>query len=132
MEIVSELAKFQIEADVEKLYRDGITALRGAFSQEWVHRMRDDMMTVFWESIQRPGGAIGRGPRRWYVEVHPQMISGCIELATHPWVLAMSEAVLGLISKLSSSASMFPSRERCTSRGTATFHRLKRRTNREK
>jgi hypothetical protein len=73
MEIVSEPAKFLIEAGVEKLYRDGITALRGAFSQEWVHRMRDDMMTVFWESIQRPGGAIGRGPRRWYVEVHPQM-----------------------------------------------------------
>jgi hypothetical protein len=95
MEIVSESAKFQIEADVEKLYRDGITALRGAFIREWVHRMRDDMMTVFWESIQRAGGAIGRGPRRWYVEVHPQMISGFIELATHPWVLAMSEAVLG-------------------------------------
>ena len=95
MEIVSDLAKFQIEADVEMLYRDGITALRGAFSEEWVHRMRDDMMSVFWESIQRPGGAIGRGPRRWYVEVHPQMISGFIELATHPWVLAMSESVLG-------------------------------------
>ena len=95
MKILSESPRFQIEADVEKLYRDGATALRGAFTQEWVHRMRDDMMTVFWESIQRPGGAIGRGPRRWYVEVHPQMISGFIELATHPWVLAMSEAVLG-------------------------------------
>jgi hypothetical protein len=52
-------------------------------------------MTAFWEAIQRPGGAVGRGPRRWYVEVHPQMISGFIDLASHPWVIALSEAVLG-------------------------------------
>ena len=42
-----------------------------------------------------PGGAVGRGPRRWYVEVHPQEISGFIELATHPFVTGISEAVLG-------------------------------------
>ncbi|HEX4923721.1 MAG TPA: phytanoyl-CoA dioxygenase family protein [Bdellovibrionales bacterium] len=84
-----------IKADVEKLYRDGITATRGALSRDFVNQMRDDMMKVFWESIQRPGGAIGRGPRRWYVEVHPEMISGFVQIATHPWILAMSEAVLG-------------------------------------
>jgi len=84
-----------IALDVEKLKRDGIVACRGAFSQDWVHRLRDDMMTAFWEGIQRPGGAIGRGPRRWYVEVHPEMISGFKDLATHPWVLAMSERILG-------------------------------------
>ncbi|MFL5813761.1 MAG: phytanoyl-CoA dioxygenase family protein [Bdellovibrionia bacterium] len=84
-----------IHSDIEKLHTDGITALRGAFSQEWVHRMRNDVMTAFWESIQRPGGAVGRGPRRWYVEVHPQMLSGFVNLASHPWVIALSEAVLG-------------------------------------
>lgn len=84
-----------IPSDVEKLLRDGITARRGAFSPEWVDRLRDEMMAAFFEAIQRPGGAIGRGPRRWYVEIHPQAISGFVELATHPWVLAMSEAVLG-------------------------------------
>lgn len=87
--------KSEIGPHVERLYRDGITGLRGAFSQQWVHRLRDDMMTVFWNSIQRPGGAVGRGPRRWYVECHPQMISGFVELAAHPWVVAMSETVLG-------------------------------------
>jgi phytanoyl-CoA dioxygenase PhyH len=82
-------------ADVETLYRDGIVALKGAFSREWVEQLREDMMTAFWAAIQRPGGAISRGPRRWYVEVHPQDISGFLDLVTHPWVHALSEAVVG-------------------------------------
>jgi hypothetical protein len=57
--------------------------------------MREDMMTAFWDAIQRPGGAVGRGPRRWYVEIHPQAHSGFAELSSHPWVTAMCEAVLG-------------------------------------
>jgi len=82
-------------ADVETLYRDGIVGLKGAFSREWVEQLREDMMTAFWAAIQRPGGAISRGPRRWYVEVHPQDISGFLDLVTHPWVQALSEAVIG-------------------------------------
>src|SRR3712207_2334776 len=84
-----------VTADVETLQRDGIVANKGAFSREWAEQMRDDMMTAFWAAIQRPGGAVGRGPRRWYVEVHPQDVSGFVDLVTHPWVLAISEAVLG-------------------------------------
>jgi hypothetical protein len=85
----------EIAPDLESLERDGITARREAFSPEWADQMREDMMTAFWAAIQRPGGSIGRGPRRWYVEVHPQQISGFVDLVTHPWVTAMSEAVLG-------------------------------------
>lgn len=79
----------------DALVRDGITALRGAFSREWGEQMREDMMTAFWKAIQRPGGAVGRGPRRWYVEVHPQEITGFVDLVTHPWVVSVCEAVLG-------------------------------------
>jgi Phytanoyl-CoA dioxygenase (PhyH) len=57
--------------------------------------MREDMMTAFWDAIQRPGGAVGRGPRRWYVEIHPQAFRGFVDLVTHPWVTGMCEAVLG-------------------------------------
>ncbi len=85
----------EIASDLESLERDGITARRQAFSLEWADQMREDMMTAFWAAIQRPGGSIGRGPRRWYVEVHPQQISGFVDLVSHPWVTAMSEAVLG-------------------------------------
>jgi hypothetical protein len=80
---------------VETLKRDGITALRGAFTRDWAERMREDMLTQFWAAIQRPGGAIPRGPRRWYVEVHPEAIAGFVELCTHPWVRALSEAFCG-------------------------------------
>ena len=84
-----------IRNDVAVLYRDGIVGRPGAFSPDWAERLRQDMLTAFWEAIQRPGGAVGRGPRRWYVEVHPEAISGFVDLVTHPWVMAMSEAVLG-------------------------------------
>jgi hypothetical protein len=84
-----------IAADVDALQRDGIVGRKGAFARDWAETMREDMLTAFWDAIQRPGGAVGRGPRRWYVEVHPEAITGFVDLVTHPWVVAMSEAVLG-------------------------------------
>jgi Phytanoyl-CoA dioxygenase (PhyH) len=84
-----------IRSAVQTIYRDGVVGLQGAFSREWVERLREDMMTAFWAAIQRPGGAISRGPRRWYIEVHPENISGFLDLVTHPWVRAVAEAALG-------------------------------------
>jgi hypothetical protein len=57
--------------------------------------MREDMMTAFWSAIQRPGGAVGRGPRRWYVEIHPQDFRGFVDLITHPWLVDICTNVLG-------------------------------------
>ncbi len=90
-----QLQTYDIPTHVETLNRDGITALKGAFSREWAEQMREDMMSAFWPAIQRPGGAVGRGPRRWYVEIHPQDLRGFVDLVTLPWVAAMSEAVCG-------------------------------------
>jgi hypothetical protein len=84
-----------VRDDVDTLRRDGIAGLKAAFPRDWVEQLRDDMMTAFWAAIQRPRGAVGRGPRRWYVEVHPQDITGFVDLVTHPWVTAISEQVLG-------------------------------------
>jgi hypothetical protein len=84
-----------VDADVQTLFRDGIVGRKGAFSRDFAEAMREEMMTAFWSAIQRPGGAVGRGPRRWYVEIHPQDFGGFVELTTHPWVVAMCEAVLG-------------------------------------
>ena len=84
-----------VQRQVDALLSEGIGSLKGAFSTEWVDQLRNDMMTAFWDAIQRPGGAVGRGPRRWYVEVHPQQISGFVDLVTHPWVVGVAEAVLG-------------------------------------
>jgi len=84
-----------LSSQLEALRVDGITSLQGAFSRSWTEQLREDMMTAFWKAIRRPGGAIGRGPRRWYVEVHPEEISGFVDLVTHQWVTAICEAALG-------------------------------------
>ncbi|WP_428390902.1 phytanoyl-CoA dioxygenase family protein [Lichenicoccus sp.] len=91
----AKTSAFDVASDVETLRRDGVVGLKGGLSREWVAGLHDDMMTAFWEAIQRPGGAVGRGPRRWYVELHPEALSGFVDLATHPWIIAMAEATLG-------------------------------------
>jgi len=95
MAIETAAPQFDVTTHVASLEQDGITALKGAFPVPWVDALREDMLTAFWAAIQRPRGAVGRGPRRWYVEVHPQDITGFVDLVTHPWVTAVSEAVLG-------------------------------------
>ena len=77
------------------LYGDGIVALKGAFPRPWVERMREDIGRLFEEAKSVPGGALPRGPERWYVEVHPERIRGFVDIATHPWFVAVCEAVLG-------------------------------------
>ncbi len=81
--------------NVRDLYTDGITALKGAFSVEWIEQLGEDIDVAFEEARRRPNGAIGRGPKRWYVEIHPEALRGFVELADHPWVRTVSEAVLG-------------------------------------
>ena len=82
-------------ADLEALGRHGIIAHRAAFDVAWVDRLHLDVLAAFEEARSREGGAIGRGPQRWYVEVHPEQLSGFVDLVTHPWVVAISQAVLG-------------------------------------
>ena len=77
------------------LYGEGIIALKGAFSPAWADAMREDVEALFAEARQVPGGALPRGPQRWYVEVHPERIRGFVDIATHPWFVAVCEAVLG-------------------------------------
>src|SRR3954464_5815663 len=77
------------------LYGDGIIALKGAFPKPWVERMRAEVMALFEEARAIPRGALPRGPERWYVEVHPERIGGFVDIATHPWFVAVCEAVLG-------------------------------------
>ena len=80
---------------LDALRRDGITALKGAFTREWAQRMREDIDAAFAEARGREGGAVGRGPNRYYVEIHPEQLRGFVELVTHPWVAGVCEAVLG-------------------------------------
>lgn len=79
----------------QALYGDGILGRKGAFPRPWVQQLREDIDVAFQEAIDRPGGAVGRGPHRWYVEVHPEAIRGFVDIVTHPWVRAVNETILG-------------------------------------
>ncbi len=77
------------------LYGDGIIALEGAFSRDWARRMGEEVLALFEEARKVPGGALPRGPERYYVEVHPERVSGFVDIATHEWFVAVCETVLG-------------------------------------
>lgn len=85
--------------DAEEIRRgletDGIIARAGAFPPSWVRQVREDIDVAFEEARSREGGAVGRGPNRWYVEIHPEALRGFVELVDHPWVRAVCETVLG-------------------------------------
>lgn len=77
------------------LYGDGLIALRQAFSPLFADHLREDIEALYREAQQVPGGVLPRGPQRFYVEVHPERVRGFVEIATHPWFVAVCEAVLG-------------------------------------
>jgi hypothetical protein len=83
-------------ADIMRgLYGDGIIGLPGAFPTEFADRMREDIETLWEEAKAVPGGALPRGPERWYVEVQPERVRGFVDIVTHPWFVAVCESVLG-------------------------------------
>jgi hypothetical protein len=95
MATATQTQQFDTATIMGGLYGDGIIGLKGAFEREWVEQLREDMEALYADALKRPGGAVGRGPKRHYVEIHPEDIRGFVDLATHPWVVAVSEAVLG-------------------------------------
>jgi hypothetical protein len=93
--IQAPATSFDTAAIMGGIYGDGIIALRGAFDRSWVEALREDVEAAFQDALQRPGGTVGRGPKRYYVEIHPEDIRGFLDLVSHPWVVAVCEAVLG-------------------------------------
>lgn len=55
-------------------YDDGIIELKGAFDRLWAHKLREDIDRLVAEALQRPGGALARGPNRFYVDVLPERL----------------------------------------------------------
>lgn len=89
------LQDFDTAEIMRGLYGDGIIGLKAAFTPEWADQMREDVDALFAEARATPGGALPRGPERYYVETHPERLRGFVDIATHPWFVAVSEAVLG-------------------------------------
>ncbi len=94
-QLQSTNVQYDIAAIMGGLYGDGIIACQGAFTRDWVAQLGRDIDTLFAEARSRPGGALERGPNRFYVEIHPERLSGFADIAAHPWVVSVCRAVLG-------------------------------------
>lgn len=77
------------------LYGDGIIACKGAFTRDWTRQLGEDIAILFDEAMRQPGGALPRGPARYYVEIHPERLRGMQDILVHPWFTAVCAAVLG-------------------------------------
>ncbi|SMB79646.1 phytanoyl-CoA dioxygenase family protein [Deinococcus hopiensis] len=87
--------QYNVPTIMAALYGDGILGLKGAFSREWVAKLGEELAVLYTQALARPGGAVGRGTNRHYVEIHPEDISGFLDLITHPWVQTVCASVLG-------------------------------------
>ncbi len=87
--------QFDTAAIMGGLYGDGIIACPGAFARDWVRKLGQDIDALFAEARSQPGGALERGPNRFYVEIHPERLAGFADIIAHPWVHAVCAAVLG-------------------------------------
>lgn len=87
--------QFDTAAIMGGLYGDGIIGLKGAFTRDFIGQLREDIDMLFDEARRQPGGALERGPNRYYVEIHPERLRGFLDVINHPWVAAVCRAVLG-------------------------------------
>ncbi|MEX5745998.1 phytanoyl-CoA dioxygenase family protein [Massilia sp. X63] len=91
----AQSAGYEVADIMRGIYGDGIIGCRGAFSRELIGELRADIDMLFDEAMAREGGALNRGPNRYYVEVHPERLRSFVTIASHPWVTAVCSAVLG-------------------------------------
>jgi ectoine hydroxylase-related dioxygenase (phytanoyl-CoA dioxygenase family) len=91
----SQASQYDTATIMGGIYGDGIIGLKGAFPRAWVQELGEDINAAYQAALKRPGGTVGRGPKRHYVEIHPEDLRGFLQLVTHPWIIAVCEAVLG-------------------------------------
>jgi hypothetical protein len=77
------------------IYTDGVVGLPGCFSTEWADRLHADFEAAFAAAQDQPNGLISRGPNRYYFAVHPERVSGFVDLLSHPTVTELCTAMLG-------------------------------------
>src|SRR5688500_11137246 len=61
-------------------YGVGFRGRKAACTKEWLGRLDEAVTDLYKDALNRPGGAVGRGPQRHYVEIHPEDISGFADL----------------------------------------------------
>jgi hypothetical protein len=86
---------YDVAAIIGALYGEGIVALPGALPRPLVESLHRQCLALYDEAAAISGGAVPRGPNRWYVAVQPERVEGFVDIAGHPWFVAVSSAVLG-------------------------------------
>ena len=86
--------QYDIATIMGGLSGDGIIGIKGAFERGWVQTMHEEILRLYELALKRPGGAVGRGPKRHYGDT-PGGYERFCGPGNHPWVVAVSEAVLG-------------------------------------
>lgn len=92
---VSSAEKHPISDMKKALYENGICGFKGAFPREWAEQLRAEHLPIMEEDRSRERGHIPRGPNRFYHAVHPERLSGFVDVITHPMFDGMCQAVLG-------------------------------------
>jgi len=77
------------------VYRDGFAGLPGAFAPEWASQLREDFDVLYAEALAAEGGTVSRGPNRHYLAIHPERLTGFVDLVTHPTIVALCGHMLG-------------------------------------
>lgn len=86
---------YDIASIMGEIYGRGILGCKAAFSRKMIQQLHEDIMALYEDALLMEGGAVGRGPNRHYVEIHPENIRGFTELVSHPWFRTVSECILG-------------------------------------
>ena len=86
---------YEIAPILGALYGEGIVVLPGALPRGLAESLHRQCLALYDEAAAIPGGAVPRGPNRWYVAVQPERVDGFVDIAGHPWFVAVSSAVLG-------------------------------------
>jgi len=62
-------SQFDVAKIMVSLNGDGFIGLKAAFSRESISRLHEEITGLYKDALNRPGGAVGRGPQRHYVEI---------------------------------------------------------------
>lgn len=90
-----DATEYDVAGIMAGIYGDGIIALKGAYDLALIDRVHASITRLYHAARAIEGGALPRGPERWYVEIAPESIDGFADIASHPWFIAVSEAILG-------------------------------------
>lgn len=92
---MNQQTDYELSEIMAGIYGDGIISLTNAYDLSLIDRICVSIEKLYAEASRMQGGALPRGPARWYVETAPEQIDGFVEIVSHPWFHAVCNNILG-------------------------------------